>query len=152
MSICHFLSEILGRKLTCYTDQMAIVDAMKRPQLQQNDPQATRQLLEVSQFTTDIQHISRSKNVTTDFLTRCTYEKLKPPTLDQVYQSFEPLMTEDEKAGLNSSKITQIDTPMGPGLINVSELTESVKIDMIDLNELAREQKNSEEIQKSSLC
>ena len=61
MSICHFLPEILGRKLTCYTDHMAIVDAMKRPQLQQNAPQATRQLLEVSQFTTDIQHIEEGK-------------------------------------------------------------------------------------------
>ena len=85
MSIRHFLPEILGRPLTCYTDHMAIVDAMKRPQLQQNDPQATRQLLEISQFTSDVQHISGSKNVTADFLTRCNFSPpKKPPSLKQV--------------------------------------------------------------------
>ena len=36
MSIRHFLPEVYGRKLICYSDHKAIVDAFKRPELKQN--------------------------------------------------------------------------------------------------------------------
>ena len=55
MSIRHFLSEILGRDLTCYTDHKSVVDSFKKPELRQNDPIAARQMLEISQFTSKIE-------------------------------------------------------------------------------------------------
>ena len=69
-SLRHFLPEILGRKLICFSDHKAIVDGFKKPELKQNDPIAARQMLEIAQFTTDIRHISGIKNVTADFFSR----------------------------------------------------------------------------------
>ena len=68
MSIRHFLAEIIGRKLICFSDHKAICDAFKRPELKQNDQIAARQMLEISQFTDDIRHIAGVKNVMADFL------------------------------------------------------------------------------------
>ena len=55
--MADFLPEIYGRRLICYSDHRAIVDAFKRQDVKQNDPVAARQMLEVSQFTSNIQHI-----------------------------------------------------------------------------------------------
>ena len=147
MSIRHFLPEILGRKLTCYTDHRAICDAMKRPQLQQYDPQSTRQLLEISQFTTDIQHISGSKNITADYLSRLSHAD-KKPTVDikenQVYQTFEPLMSSSEE---NTKQ--NIQTSIGVGLVDIAETTsETVQIDTLAIEELAKAQANCEKTQE----
>ena len=49
-SIRAFKEDIIGRDLICFTDHKAILGAMLSPTLQQNDPVATRQLLEISQY------------------------------------------------------------------------------------------------------
>ena len=77
LSIRHFLPEILGRNLSCWTDHKAISDAFKRPELNQNDGIAARKLLEISQFTSNIHHIAGNQNVAADYLSRC--ETIKPP-------------------------------------------------------------------------
>ena len=53
-SIRHFLPDIYGRELTVFTDHRSILGAFTAPNLQVNDPIASRQLLEISQYTYDI--------------------------------------------------------------------------------------------------
>ena len=120
---------------------------MKRPQLQQYDPQSTRQLFEISQFTTDIQHISGSKNISADYLSRLSHADQKP-TVDikenQVYQTFEPLMSSSEE---NTKQ--KIQTSIGVGLVDIAETTsETVQIDTLAIEELAKAQANCEKTQE----
>ena len=140
MSIRHFLSEILGRKLTCFSDHRAIIDAFKRPELKQNDQIAARQMLEISQFTSDIRHISGVKNVTADFLSRCEQQPKNPITNEDIYQPFRPLIDDCPEVSKVTGAKTQIQTSIGLGQISVSELSETVKIQHVDLKELYLEQ------------
>ena len=77
LSIRHFLPEILGRNLSCFTDHKAVSDSFKKPELKLNDGIAARKLLEISQFTRNVYHIAGDKNLAADFLSRCDTIKTK---------------------------------------------------------------------------
>ena len=49
-AIRHFLKDIYGRELTIWTDHKSILGAITSPNWQVNDPVASRQLLEISQY------------------------------------------------------------------------------------------------------
>ena len=134
------MSEILGRKLICFSDHRAIIDAFKRPELKQNDQIAARQMLEISQFTSDIRHISGVKNVTADFLSRCEQQPKNPITNEDIYQPFRPLIDDCPEVSKVTGAKTQIQTSIGLGQISISELSETVKIQHVDLKELYLEQ------------
>ena len=68
--IRHFLPDIVGRELIVFTDHKAILGAMTSPNLQVNDPIASRQLLEISQYTYDIRYKPGKANLTADQLSR----------------------------------------------------------------------------------
>lgn len=69
-SIRHFLPDIYGRDLTVFTDHKSILSAITAPALQQNDPVASRQLLEISNFTHDIRFKPGKYNLTADQMSR----------------------------------------------------------------------------------
>ena len=140
MSLRHFLPEIYGRRLVCYSDHKAIVDAFKKQDLKQNDQIATRYMLEISQFTSNIQHVSGSKNITADFLSRC--DQRKEEKLDKnVYQVFHPLNSQN--SGVSTA---QISTSIGVGQIDIAELVpENTEIQTVDIPKLQQEQQDCNE-------
>ena len=69
-SLRHFLPEIYGQHVTIFTDHLPLCQAMDSDKIPLHDPQSYRQIMEISQFTQDIRHISGKKNVFADFLTR----------------------------------------------------------------------------------
>merc|ERR1711994_568804 len=69
-AIRHFLPDIYGRELTVWTDHRSILGAFTAPNLQVNDPVATRQLLEISQYTYDIRFKPGKMNLTADQMSR----------------------------------------------------------------------------------
>ena len=169
MSLRHFLPEVLGRKLTCFSDHRAICDAFKRPELKQNDQVAARQMLEISQFTTDIQHISGVKNVTADFLSRTKPQPTPEITNEDVYQSFRPFINDTAETNVDVNFLTdntnqnnaevvnkksretypvtaKIQTTIGEGTIQlVEELTETVQFDIEDIKAIATNQESCQE-------
>ena len=62
--IRNFLPDIYGRDLIIFTDHRSILGAMSSPSFQTNDPVATRQLLEISQYTHDIRYKPGKQNQT----------------------------------------------------------------------------------------
>ena len=68
--IRHFLPDIVGRELTVFTDHRSILGAMTAPSLQVNDPIASRQLLEIAQYTYDIRYKPGKTNLTADQMSR----------------------------------------------------------------------------------
>ena len=66
----YFIEEIYGRHLVIYSDHMPLVKAWEGQGFQPHDPVAQRALLEISQFTKDIRHISGDNNCGSDYLSR----------------------------------------------------------------------------------
>ena len=146
-SIRHFLPEIIGRDLHCFTDNRSLVDAFKNPEIKLNDPIAARQLIEISQFTTKVSHISGAENVGADFLSRFTIAKVNPPSTDVIYQPFTPLMTEENEnqAQSKSNNTTKIHTTVGIGNIELASITETANVQTIDLKKLQEAQETCSE-------
>ena len=69
-AIRHFLPDIIGRNLTIWTDHKSILGAFTAQNLQTNDPVATRQLLEISQYSYDVRYKPGKINLTADQLSR----------------------------------------------------------------------------------
>lgn len=72
--IRHFRHVLEGRPFTLMTDHKPLIFAFKQKQ-DKASPRQARHLDYISQFTTDIQHISGSENVTADFLSRMEQAK-----------------------------------------------------------------------------
>ena len=141
LSIRHFLHEILGRNLTCFTDHKAVSDAFKRPEIKQNDGKAARKLLEISQFTSNVHHISGSQNSAADFLSR--YEPLKktlePLSKEDLYQPFYPLMEDDVETN-------KVQTVLGTGSISINAIqTETVELQAEEIKSIAKAQETCPE-------
>ena len=81
-SLRYFISEIYGRHCTIYSDHKPLVDAWNGQGFQLHDPVAQRALLEISQFTKHIKHISGINNIGGDYFSR-----IPPPNkLGTIYQ------------------------------------------------------------------
>ena len=83
----NFMPDIYGRDFIIYTDHRSILGAMASPNFQTNDLVATRQLLEISQYSHDIRYKPGKFNVTADTLSRPS--NVKPgdaycPEVDQI--------------------------------------------------------------------
>ena len=72
--IRYFIEEIYGRHCTIFSDHLPLVKAWEGQGFQLHDPVAQRALLEISQFTKDIKHISGNDNCGSDYFSR-----LPPP-------------------------------------------------------------------------
>ena len=68
-AILHFRYFLEGRQFTVFTDHRPIVAAMKKKSELKSGRQ-TRQFATISEFTTDIQHVSGKENVVADALSR----------------------------------------------------------------------------------
>ena len=73
-SLRYFISDIYGKHCTIWTDHLPLVNAYNGSGFQLHDPVAQRALMEISQFTRDIKHISGVDNVAGDYFSR-----LPPP-------------------------------------------------------------------------
>lgn len=72
MSIKHFRYFVEGRTFTVFTDHKPLIHVITSKT--ERSPRQTRHLEYVSQFTSDIRHISGKENVVADCLSRCPYE------------------------------------------------------------------------------
>lgn len=70
MAIKHFRKLFEGRPLTIFTDHRPLVHAFTKLGTESETPRRTRQLLFISEFTTDIRHVSGNNNVVADSLSR----------------------------------------------------------------------------------
>ena len=68
-SLRHFLPEIKGQHLVIFSDHLPLCQAMDK-EIPLHDPQTYRQIMEISQFTQDIRHISSQSNLIADWLSR----------------------------------------------------------------------------------
>ena len=66
----HFLPDVYGKNFCIFSDHLPLCQAMDSDKIPLHDPQTYRQLMEISQFTTDFRHISGKNNVFPDWLSR----------------------------------------------------------------------------------
>lgn len=70
MAIKHFRKMFEGRELIVFTDHKPLTFAFTKIGSDSETPRRTRQLLFISEFTTDIRHVSGQENVVADALSR----------------------------------------------------------------------------------
>lgn len=70
MAVKHFRNLCEGRPLTIYTDHRPLVHAFTKVSTSSETSRRTRQLLFISEFSTDIRHINGNENVVADALSR----------------------------------------------------------------------------------
>lgn len=70
MAIKHFRKTFEGRPLTIFTDHKPLTYAFTKLSTSNETPRRTRQILFISEFTTDIRHISGADNAVADALSR----------------------------------------------------------------------------------
>lgn len=70
MSTKHFRKMFEGRELILFTDHKPLTFAFTKTSTNNESPRRTRQLLYISEFTTDIRHVSGSQNAAADALSR----------------------------------------------------------------------------------
>ena len=69
-SLRHFHTEIAGRHCVIFSDHMPLIQAFKNPDAQKHDAVAQNQLVEISQWTSDVRFIAGKSNVVSDWLSR----------------------------------------------------------------------------------
>ena len=69
-SLRHFMAEIDGRNVICFTDHKPIVGAFQNPSALDHDHVAKAHLIEVSQWTQDVRYVTGKSNVVADALSR----------------------------------------------------------------------------------
>ena len=77
LAVKHFKHYIEGREFTLYTDQKPLTFAFNQKS-EKATPRQVRHLDFISQFTTDIRHVSGRENVVADALSRIEVIKLGP--------------------------------------------------------------------------
>lgn len=70
MAVKHFRKTFEGRPLTIYTDHKPLTFAFTKISGNNETPKRTRQIIFISEFTTDIRHIKGENNVVADALSR----------------------------------------------------------------------------------
>ncbi|KAJ8713199.1 hypothetical protein PYW07_013569 [Mythimna separata] len=70
MAVKHFRKTFEGRHLIIFTDHKPLTFVMTKMQSNTETPRRTRQLLLISEFTTDIRHVSGKQNIVADTLSR----------------------------------------------------------------------------------
>lgn len=70
LAIRYFKDLIEGRELIIYTDHKPLTFAFKKTRCEKETPRRIRQLAFISEYTTDIRHITGSDNVVADLLSR----------------------------------------------------------------------------------
>lgn len=70
LALQHFRNMVEGRELIIYTDHKPLTFAFSRKISEKETPRRTRQLLFISEFTTDIRHVCGNENVVADCLSR----------------------------------------------------------------------------------
>lgn len=81
LAVKHFRKTFEGRQLIIYTDHKPLTYAFTKINGNNETPRRTRQIIFISEFTTDIRHISGNFNVVADALSRID-EIACPTTLD----------------------------------------------------------------------
>ena len=66
----HFMAEIDGRHVVCYTDHLPIVGAFQNPGALMHDNVAKAHLVEISQWTQDVRYLKGKSNVVADAMSR----------------------------------------------------------------------------------
>lgn len=79
MAIKHFRKMFEGRELIVYTDHKPLTYAIRKPPSDNDTQRRTRQLLFISEFTTDLRHVSGANNVVADALSRVETIDLPSP-------------------------------------------------------------------------
>lgn len=83
LAVKHFRKIIEGRPTIIFTDHKPITYAIQKISSDNEVPRRTRQLLFISEFTSDIRHISGQNNVVADALSRLDADAIAcPSTLD----------------------------------------------------------------------
>ena len=102
-TIKHFAFMLEGKEFTCYTDHKPLIFAFSQ-QSEKASPRQARQLSYISQFTTDIRHVSGPENVVADTLSRI-YAMTTAPTPEQIagYQ-----VKDEELSNLMKSQSTTL--------------------------------------------
>lgn len=91
LGIVHFRNLIEGRELTVFTDHKPLTYAFSKHSSDKETPRRTRQLLYISEFTSNIQYVTGNDNAVADALSR-TVESIVCPTnidFDEVAQAQE---------------------------------------------------------------
>lgn len=70
MAVKHFRKMFEGRELIIYTDHKPLIYAIHKPPSDSETQRRARQLLFISEFTTDLRHVSGVNNVVADALSR----------------------------------------------------------------------------------
>ncbi|KAJ8723051.1 hypothetical protein PYW08_002963 [Mythimna loreyi] len=79
LAIQYFRKMFEGKKLVIYTDHKPLTFAFSRKVSEKETPRRTRQLAYISEFTTDIRHVTGDKNIVADALSRV--ETIDCPTI-----------------------------------------------------------------------
>lgn len=107
-AVKHFRKLFEGRPLTIYTDHRPLTHAFSKIGTNSETPRRTRQLLFISEFTSDIRHISGNDNVVADALSRVAtiycptvldYEQLAVSQKSDVY--IKQYLESSDKSGYN---------------------------------------------------
>lgn len=115
MAMKHFRNMYEGRPLTIFTDHKPLIYAFTKSNSSSDSPRRVRQLAFISEFTTDIRHISGEENVVSDTLSRVETITC-PTTLD--YQELALRQLDDgyiaqatQEKGVSSLRFKQIRLP-----------------------------------------
>ena len=116
LAVRHFRYFLEGREFVAFTDHRPIVAAMSKFA----DPWSARQqrhLAYVSEFTTDIQHVSGKKNLVADALSRCSAGNVSAVLLPGVdFAALARAQAVNEAVSIGSSlQLSRVD--FGPGCV-----------------------------------
>lgn len=101
MAIKYFRKMFEGRNLIIFTDHKPLTYVLQKSPSASETPRRARQLIFISEFTTDIRHISGSQNIVADALSRVPVEIITCPTsLD-----YEKIAEEQERDKNNIDKL-----------------------------------------------
>ena len=95
MTIRHFRYFLEGRVFTAYTDHKPLIFAFAEI-LDPWSARQQRQLAAISEYTTDVQHITGICNVFADALSRCQVSSLQSPQQGLDYSAMGTAQQEDE--------------------------------------------------------
>lgn len=112
MSIAYFRNMIEGRRLIVYTDHRPLTVALTKVGTNKETPRRARQLMFISEFTSEIEHISGSQNPVADALSRV--ETIACPTVinfEEVSQAQEIDTQISQLLNENATKIKAIGMP-----------------------------------------
>lgn len=80
MAVKHFRKMFEGRHLIIFTDHKPLTYAINKTSSDSETPRRARQLMYISEFTSDIRHISGQNNIVADSLSRINTETITCPT------------------------------------------------------------------------